>query len=985
MKRHLFLRSIVVTTLSAHCAYFAAPAFADDAKPTAIAEIKRDKPVEFAEVQKILAKSCLACHSGSKAESSLETPEMMKKGGDLGPAIVPKKSDASMLLKLASHSEEPFMPPLDNTVNAKKLTPEELGVIKLWIDQGAPAGTTTKAPELKWQPLPPTVQPILAVAVTDNGQMAASGRGNEIHLHEVATARIVARLIDPSLQAQAGPGKSGIAHLDIVQSLAFHPSGDLLASGGYREVKLWGRARNVRLGELAGATQPALSVATSSDGRFAASGEGNGIIRIWNLAEHNAVHTLSGHTAAITALRFSLDGARLFSASKDKSIRAWNVADGAAAGKIDTPAEVNGIAMVNGGKEIASADADNTVRIWPLPAGLAPAEAQKPVKELKGHGGPVTAIDSQLPDGKVILSGSQDGSVRVWNYDNAQETRKMDHGGPVTAVAIRPDGKRLASAGANNAAKLWNAENGQVIVELKGDHRNRFEVAKLERHVNVAKSRVADRKREAGEAEQLAKKEAEAVPKAKQAKEAADKTLAERTEAHKKLAEAKAAAEKELATAKAAVAQAGEALAKAKEAAEKDAANKDLAKARDDAQKAAADADGKVKQAQKKIDDGAKPLAQAERELKNAQNGAESAARNLDASQRAAAKAAEAVPLAKKATEAAEAAQKETETALEAGKKKSAEAEKLIRIVAFSPDNQHVAIGGENGLVQLYAAETGAPVDVLSGQQSGVLAAAYTPTGSLISAAGDKSLVHWNTQAPWTLVATIGKADDPSVFADRVIALDFNADGTLLAGAGGEPSRSGELKLINIADPGAPTLVRAFTDPHSDTVFSASFSPEGDRIATSGADRFVKIWNVADGSLVRAFEGHTHHVLGVAWRMDGKMIASGSADNTIKVWDTASGEQKRTIQGLQKEVTSIAFVADGSRAIVSVGDNTVRLYNTDSGGNERSFAGASDFVYAAAASADGKLVVGGGQDGVLRLWNGENAQVIKAFEPAKAN
>jgi WD40 repeat protein len=42
-------------------------------------------------------------------------------------------------------------------------------------------------------------------------------------------------------------------------------------------------------------------------------------------------------------------------------------------------------------------------------------------------------------------------------------------------------------------------------------------------------------------------------------------------------------------------------------------------------------------------------------------------------------------------------------------------------------------------------------------------------------------------------------------------------------------------------------------------------------------------------------------------------------------------------------------------------------------------------VYSATASADGKLVAGGGQDGVLRIWNGENAQVIRQLEPAKAN
>jgi WD40 repeat protein len=959
-------------------------ASADEPKPIAIAEIKRDKPVEFSEVQKILAKNCHACHSGSKQESglNLESPDTMRKGGENGPAVLANKGDASQLLKLASHQEEPFMPPPDNKVNAAKLTTDELGLIKLWIDQGAHGQASASAAAVVWQPLPSHIQPILAVAMRADGQLVACGRGNEIAVYEAASGRMVARLVDPSLSSQSGPARQGIAHLDMVQSLAFSSSGDLLASGAFREVKLWQRPRNARRGELAGASDPVSAVAVSPDGKWAATGETNGTIKLWELANHQTKHTLSGHGGAITGLRFSLDNAKLFSSSKDKTIRAWNIADGGAAGKLDTPAEVNGIALVNDGKEIVSADADNVLRVWPQPMMPPPAEAPKPIKELKGHGGPVNAVDSEQSAGKTIVSGSQDGTVRKWNYDNGQQTQQLDGGGPVLAVAIRADGKRIASANGTNAARLFNAENGQLIAELKGDHRDRFAVAELERKLNVARGRVNDRKNAVNEAEQLAKKEAEAVPKATEAKTAADKALAEKTEALKKPAEAKQTADKELEAATTALAQANDALAKSKEAAEKDANSQDLAKARDEAQKAATEADQKMKQAQEKVKSAKQPFDQADREMKNAQTAAESAARNLEASQKAAQKAAEAVPVAKTTHEQAEAAQKQAEATVEAGKKAATEREKPLKTVAFSPDGSQFVTGGDNGLVQLWSAETGAPADALTGQGESIIAAAFAPDGSLFTAANNKTVIHWDPQAPWTLARTIGKVDDPTVFQDRVLALDFSPDGKLLLTAGGEPSRSGELKIWNVAD---GTLARAFKEPHSDTIFSARFSPEGDRIATSAADRFVKLWNAADGSFIRALEGHTHHVLGVAWRLDGKTLVSGSADNTMKVWDSTTGEQKRTIQGLKKEVTSLVFVGDSPRAIVSAGDNTVRLYNMDSGGNERNFGGANDFVYSAAASADGKLVAGGGQDGVLRLWNGENAQVIRQLEPAKAN
>ena len=91
------------------------------------------------------------------------------------------------------------MPPPDNDVKAKPLTPQELGLIKLWIDQGAKGEVKSASPMITWQPLPPGINPIYAVAITPDGQYAAAARANQIFLYHVPSKRELGRLTDPSL------------------------------------------------------------------------------------------------------------------------------------------------------------------------------------------------------------------------------------------------------------------------------------------------------------------------------------------------------------------------------------------------------------------------------------------------------------------------------------------------------------------------------------------------------------------------------------------------------------------------------------------------------------------------------------------------------------------------------------------------------------------------------------------------------------------
>jgi len=124
-----------------------AVAFAAKA-PIAIAELKRATPVDFdREVRPFLSDNCLSCHcqTTTKGGLNLETPELMLKGGDSGAAITPQKGSESLILQAAAHLDDDLaMPPRDNKAKAKNLTPEQLGLLKLWIDQGAKASPKTE-------------------------------------------------------------------------------------------------------------------------------------------------------------------------------------------------------------------------------------------------------------------------------------------------------------------------------------------------------------------------------------------------------------------------------------------------------------------------------------------------------------------------------------------------------------------------------------------------------------------------------------------------------------------------------------------------------------------------------------------------------------------------------------------------------------------------------------------------------------------------
>ncbi|WP_166831324.1 WD40 domain-containing protein [Thalassoroseus pseudoceratinae] len=950
MRKNFGITAIIVVNLMTTIAFAADDKKDAKAGPIKPAAVNLGRPVDYErDVYPMLESNCIACHNVAIDEGklNLEEVELMIKGGKSGAALVPKEPDKSLVYKLAARGQKPAMPPLPNEMDAHALTPDELGILRQWIIEGATGGSGDDVKMVNWQPLPSDVQSLYAISLSPWARFAAAGRANQIHVYDLGTGREVANLKDPHLQSLQFNGQAmypkGAAHRDFVHSLAFSPDGRTLASGGYRVVKLWQRPEDLTTSKIEGLGS-VIATVVSPNGQLAAFASADNSVKLVNLADGKTTHTLTGATGPVNGLSFSQDGSLLVGGSADKIVRAWKTADGALAWQRETPAAIHDVLVTKDGGQILTAHADNLVRLWPagaVPTGddVKPEEANKPVREFKGHGKPVTSL-AWLPNATQFVSGSDDNTFRQWDLNNGRQIRSFNHGSPVRDVAVRPDGKFFAAVGQNGQAKLYDA-NGKAIATMEGNLAAQHAVTEATEAKAVIDSQVkfADAALKAAE-KNLTDREA-AV---KSAKEAQTKAVEALKDPQKKFTDAETKLK---------------------------AAKDELAKKADDAK------------LQKKVADAQKEFDRQQAELKKATDAKTAADRSVKLAEKAIPKAKERVETEK--TELDEKKKQQTAATTQEADAKKAEqaARKPFQSVAFSADGKLLATAGEDQAIHLWNSENGNALESLAGHSGAVSSLRFLDADRLLSVSADQTARVWDTTPEWKLIATLGgNADEPtdvtaSPISDRVLSLDFSHDGKKLAAGSGEPSRSGGIVIWDLEK---QSVAKSIEDAHSDTVLGLEFNRDGSQIVSGGADKFVKVFNVEDGQFVRSFEGHTHHVMDVSWRADGQRLASAGADNVIKVWNVETGEQVTTITGHGKQVTSLQFVGTSDNVITGGGDKSVRLYTASNRRQVRSFGGATDYVYSVAASRDGKLFVAGGEDGVLRVWN-DKGQAVLTFAP----
>src|SRR5262249_38136219 len=113
------------------------------------------------------------------------------------------------------------------------------------------------------------------------------------------------------------------------------------------------------------------------------------------------------------------------------------------------------------GKRIVSGSQDDSVKVWDAHTG-------QQLLTLRGHTGSVESVVFST-DGKRIVSGSQDDSVKVWDAQTGQEILELiGHTGGVNSVSFSPDGTRIVSESESGTVRVWDAASGQCLEVIEG-------------------------------------------------------------------------------------------------------------------------------------------------------------------------------------------------------------------------------------------------------------------------------------------------------------------------------------------------------------------------------------------------------------------------------------------------------------------------------------------------------------------------------------
>jgi WD40 repeat protein len=290
-------------------------------------------------------------------------------------------------------------------------------------------------------------------------------------------------------------------------SAAFSPSGDhIISVSNDNFLRLWDVQSGKQIKSFQGNTDKVFTAMFSPDGKYIVSSAVNNGIILLDALSGKKIKTFSGHTDFISSAVFTPDSKNIVSGSNDKTIRIWDVSSGRElqkfavqnTGIISVSVSPDGQYIVSCG--FGNGESRTHMKLWSISTG-------KEILEYKGYSAETAASfspDSKFvisrksrvaaafiitkevydrafhghtdrvnsvhcsPDGKKIVTGSSDRTVRLWDFTSAKEMSILTgHTASVTSVAFSPDGKQIISGSMDNTLRLWDVASGKELKQFE--------------------------------------------------------------------------------------------------------------------------------------------------------------------------------------------------------------------------------------------------------------------------------------------------------------------------------------------------------------------------------------------------------------------------------------------------------------------------------------------------------------------------------------
>ena len=279
-----------------------------------------------------------------------------------------------------------------------------------------------------------------------------------------------------------GPLRVLAGHRDYVYSVAFSPSGTLVASGSAdNDVKLWNAKDGSRMATLSLHDRPVYSVTFSPESSFLASGAFDNKVALWNTSTGRLITEMDEHDAPVCAVAFSPTCRVLASAGSDDVVMLWSVPDGKRLATLPHGVCVNAVAISSAGI-LASGGDEGLVKLWDIGtnaeklfAGGAGGGAEGAVGST--HGAvlePIASFNTSSesedvnavafsPNGQWLITMTE--SLQLWNVESAEHSKTLEQESDV--CKDMGDGPKCGSFSADGTKLAVACDNGEVkILEM---------------------------------------------------------------------------------------------------------------------------------------------------------------------------------------------------------------------------------------------------------------------------------------------------------------------------------------------------------------------------------------------------------------------------------------------------------------------------------------------------------------------------------------